>query len=141
VTLAQWLLLPAFIHVGWIFALVLRLGGGRVHSARAREVNIKEVAFDNSKWPGKLRQLASNYENQFEIPVLYYAVLPLLLVTGLADSVTVVLSWAFVLTRIAHSLIHTGRNVLVNRFYAFVAGVTCLMLMWLWFALRLFVIG
>jgi hypothetical protein len=124
-----------------VVALVLRLGSGRVRAARGREVNVKEVAFDNSKWPGKLRQLASSYENQFEIPVLYYAALPLLLITGLADGVTVVLSWAVVLARIVHSLIHTGRNVLVSRFYAFVAGVTCPILMWLWFALRLFVIG
>lgn len=137
----QLLLLPAFVHVGLVFILVARVGRGRVKAARGGKVRIKDVALDGSKWPDDLRKLANNYENQFELPVLYYAALALLLATGFADTVAIVLSWGFVFTRIIHSLVHTGGNVVIRRFYAFIAGLACLALMWAWFGIRLFAIG
>ncbi len=137
----QLLLLPAFVHVAFVLVLVSRIGLGRVRAARKGQVRMKDVALDGSKWPDDLRKLANNYENQFEIPVLYYAALALLLVAGLVDGAVIGLSWAFVATRIVHSFIHTGGNVVFRRFQAFAAGVACLALMWAWFGLRLFVIG
>ena len=140
-TSAQLLLLPAFVHAGLVFSLVTRIGLGRLRAARGGEVRIKDIALDSSKWPENLRKLGNNYENQFELPVLYYAALALLLATGLVDTVAIVLSWAFVATRLIHSFIHTGGNVVIRRFQIFVAGVACLALMWVWFAIRLFAIG
>ena len=140
-TPTQLLLLPAFVHVGFVLVLVSRVGLGRVRAVREGKVRMKEVALDNSKWPDDVRKLANSYANQFELPVFYYAALALLLATGLADGAAIVLSWAFVAARIVHSLIHTGGNVVFHRFQAFVAGVACLALMWAWFGLRFFVIG
>lgn len=140
-TPAQLLLLPAFAHVALIFVTVVRMGAGRVAAARGGEVRLKDVALDNSRWPERLRKLGNNYQNQFELPVLYYAALALILATGLADVPQIALSWAFVATRFVHSFIHTGSNVVVRRFYAFLAGGACIALMWLWLALRLYVTG
>ena len=67
--------------------------------------------------------------------------LPLLLVTGMADGVSVVLSWAFVASRVAHSIVHLGANVVLTRFRLFVLGFSIVALMWAWFGLRLYVIG
>ena len=135
------LLLPAFVHVAMVFFTVSRIGAGRVKAARSGAVRIKDVALDNSKWPEQLRKLGNSYANQFELPVLYYAALALILATGLADTAAVVLSFAFVATRLVHAFIHTGTNVVFHRFLAFASGVTCLFLLWAWFGLRLYVIG
>lgn len=140
-TSTQLLLLPAFAHVALIFVTVGRMGAGRVKAARGGEVRLKDVALDSSRWPERLRKLGNNYGSQFEMPVLYYAALAPILVTGLADTAQIVLSWAFVATRFVHSFIHTGSNVVVQRFYAFLAGGACIALMWLWFGLRLYVTG
>ena len=140
-TSTQLLLLPAFAHVGLIFATVVRMGAGRVAAVRGGEVKLKDVELDSSRWPERLRKLGNNYQSQFELPVLYYAVLALVLVTGLADAAQIVLSFAFVATRFVHSFIHTGANVVVRRFYAFLAGGACIALMWLWLGLRLYVTG
>ena len=139
--LTRLLLLPAFVHVAMVFFLVSRVGRGRVKAARSGAVRIKDVALDNSRWPDPLRKLANAYNNQFELPVLYYAALALIIATGLADMVAVVLSFAFVATRMVHAFIHTGTNVVFHRFLAFASGVTCLFLLWGWFGLRLYVIG
>ncbi|MCX7346486.1 MAG: MAPEG family protein, partial [Alphaproteobacteria bacterium] len=93
------------------------------------------------KWPEDVRKIANKYQNQFEVPVLYFALLPLLLATGKADGVSVVLSWAFVASRVAHSIVHLGANVVLTRFRLFVLGFSLVALMWAWFGLRLYVIG
>jgi hypothetical protein len=140
-TLTQALLLPAFVHVALVFILGARLGRARLAAARAGAVKIRDIALDSSRWPDDVRKLSNNFDNQFQVPVFYYAVLPLLLVSGLADSFGVALSWAFVASRIAHSAIHTGSNVVVRRFQAFVLGFAIVAIMWMWFGLRLFMIG
>jgi hypothetical protein len=131
------LLLPALIHVGLVFLLVLMTGGGRVAAARRGEVRLKDVALDASKWPNHLRKRANNYQNQFELPVLFYALIAFLLATRLVDAVQVILAWMFLITRLVHTYIHIGRNVVIDRFYAFVASVLALLAMWVWFALRM----
>ena len=140
-TQTQLLLLPAFVHVALVMVIVGRMGLGRVRAVREGKVRVKDIALDSSKWPDDLRKLSNNYENQFQLPVFYYAVLALLLATALADGVAVALSWIFVATRLVHTLIHTGGNVVLRRFQAFLAGLVIIVLMWAWFGLRLYVIG
>ena len=50
----------------------------------------------------------------------------------------IIFAWLFLLSRLVHSYIHTGRNILIDRFYAFLGSVFSLMIMWIWFAVRLF---
>jgi hypothetical protein len=140
-TLTQALLLPAFVHVALVFYIGFRMGRARFAAAQAGKVKVRDIALDNSRWPDDVLKFQNNFNNQFQVPVLWYALLPLLLVTAKADWLTVALSWAFVASRIAHSVIHTGTNVVLNRFRAFVIGFTLVALMWAWFALRLYVIG
>jgi hypothetical protein len=113
------ILLPALIHVALIFFLVIATGRGRVLAVRKGEVRLSEVALDGSHWPDPLRKRANNYQNQFELPVLYYILIALLLATRLVDAVQIIFAWLFLLSRLVHSYIHTGRNILVDRFYAF----------------------
>ena len=140
-TITQWLLLPAFIHVALVFIVGGGMGRARFRAARQGRVKIKDVALDNSGWPDDVRKFSNNYQNQFEVPVLFYAVLALLLATQLADWVAVVLAWVFVASRVVHTLIHTGANVVIRRFQVFVFGFSVVALMWVWFGLRLYVIG
>ena len=131
------LLLPALIHVGLVFFLVFMTGSGRVAAARRGEVRLKDIALDASKWPDHLRKRANNYQNQFELPVLFYALIAFSLATRLVDAVQVIFAWVFLITRLVHTYIHIGRNVVIDRFYAFVASVVALLAMWVWFALRI----
>ena len=140
-SIAQWLLLPAFAHVVLVFALGLRMGRARFRAASSGAVKVRDVALDNSRWPEDVRKIGNNFQNHFELPVLFYAALPLLLVTGKADWVGVALAWLFVASRVAHSVIHTGANTVIRRFQAFVFGFTVVALMWAWFALRFYVTG
>jgi len=140
-TIVQWLLLPAFIHVGWVMLLLVRMGRVRMAAVRKGAVTIEEIALDNRRWPDEVRKFSNNYDNQFQLPVLFYAILPLLLMLVKVDWLQVTLAWVFVLSRIVHSLVHTGRNEVMKRGQVFLVGYAALGLMWAWFALRLYVIG
>ena len=135
------LLLPAFIPMALVVAIGLRLLRARFAAGKAGLVERKRIALDNTAWPDNVRKLSNSYSSQFEFPVLYHALIPLLLVTGLGDTAQVVLSFLFVASRIAHSVVHTGGNVVVLRLRMFFLGVLCVVAMWVWFALRLYVAG
>jgi hypothetical protein len=140
-TVTQFLLLPAFVHVSLTTLIGTRLVRARIASVKAGKTRIKDIATDNRAWPEPLRQLGNNFDSQFDVPMMWYACCALLVATGLADWVAVVLSWIFAALRIAHSAVHTGANFVPTRMRLFLAGYAAMALMWVWFALRLFAIG
>lgn len=139
--LAKWLLAPAFVHVALVFFIGARMGRARFQAARAGAVKVKEIAADNSHWPEPVRRLGNAYQNQFELPVLFYALLPLLIVTEKVDWLSVAFAWAFMASRLVHAAIHIGPNIVRQRFRAFVFGFFIVVAMWAWFAARLYFIG
>lgn len=140
-TIVQWLLLPAFVQVLWVAVTGIRMGAARTAAVKSGKVTLDEIALDASRWPDEARKLANNYDNQFQLPALFFALLPLVILLVKVDWLTVTLAWVFVASRILHSLIHTGSNAVLKRGQAFLIGFAALTLMWAWFALRLYVIG
>jgi hypothetical protein len=134
----QELLLPVFLHVLLTLALGVILGLARRNALKDGKARVREVVLDTRQWPDHVRKLSNNFDNQFQLPMLWYAGVAFTLILGLADVVAVVLSWAFLLARIAHSYVHIGRNIMVQRFFVFVAGAIVLSLYWLWLALQVF---
>jgi hypothetical protein len=137
-TAQQELLLPVFLHVLLTLALGVILGLARRNALKDGKARVREVVLDTRQWPDHVRKLSNNFDNQFQLPMLWYAGVAFTLILGLADIVAVVLSWAFLLARIAHSYVHIGRNIMVQRFFVFAAGATVLSLYWLWLALQVF---
>jgi hypothetical protein len=140
-SIVQWLLLPAFLHVALVTVIGIRLGRARFRAGRAGVVRVEDIAIDSSRWPDDIRKLSNNFDNQFQIPVLFYAILPLLIILVKVDWVQVALAWAFVASRILHSQIHTGRNEVIRRFQVFLLGFILVVIMWAWFGARLYLIG
>jgi len=139
-TTQTWLL-PVFAHVLLVFALVGLTGSRRRAAIIRGEVRMQDIALDNAGRPEPLRKLANSYDNQFQLPVLFYAVMAFYPVAGLHDSRAVVLAWAFVATRYVHSWIHATTNYVPHRFLAFSAGVAMLFGLWGWLFVRLYVTG
>jgi hypothetical protein len=130
-------LLPVFVQVGLTFVLLFRMGAKRLGVLRAGEVSIPDIALAQPNWPAPATQAANAYHNQFQIPVLFYALVALALLTRRADLAFVAMSWLFVALRVAHAYVHVTSNHVPTRFRAFVAGSLVLMAMWIVFALRI----
>ena len=99
---------------------------------------MRDIALGERNWPTRIQQIANAYHNQFELPVLFYALVALALFTRKADLLFVVMSWMFVASRLVHAAIHTTSNKVSLRFMAFLVGVLILMVMWIIFAVRIF---
>jgi hypothetical protein len=131
-------ILPVLVQVGLTLFLLFWMGRTRVGHIRSGEVKVKDIVLGERNWPKRVLQIQNAYHNQFELPVLFYALVALALITRKADMLFVVMSWMFVASRLVHAAIHTTSNKLSRRFMAFVAGVLILAAMWVIFAIRIF---
>ena len=78
------------------------------------------------------------YMNLLELPVLFYVVCLLMLVTQRFDAVQVSLAWLFVATRTAHAFIYIAFNYIPLRFVSYLTGVITLGVLWTRFAVQTF---
>lgn len=133
----QMVLLPVFVQVGLTFALLLWMADARRRALVAGETKMKDIALRQPNWPKRATQIGNCYANQFEIPLLFYVLVALALPLRHADLLTVLLSWVFVITRFAHAGIFVSSNDVRHRSLAWFAGVLVLLVMWIWFALKI----
>ena len=138
-TAAQALLLPLFLHVLFTMGLGLVTAHARRKALTSGRAQLAEIVIDTRAWPDDVRKLGNNFDSQFQMPMLWYAVTAFTLILNLASPVTVILSWAFLATRLLHSFIHVGRNILIQRFAVFLASAIILTAQWIWLAYKVFV--
>ena len=132
------ILYPLLAQVALTFILMLRMGRLRVGAIRRRKVRFTDIALGQQVWPDNVQQASNAFRNQFELPVLFYLIIVLVIVTRAVDGLMVLLAWLFVLARLAHAWIHVTHNNVQHRFYAFLAGALLLVAMWGVFAWRVF---
>jgi hypothetical protein len=126
------ILYPVFVQVLLTFAVygLLAVARARAISTMNRGRGNPDLALGRVEWPEDAIKRAANQRNQFELPVLFYAVTAFALIVAAADFLMVVLAWLFVLTRIAHAAIHIGPNKVRWRSPVFALGVLILAIMW-----------
>jgi hypothetical protein len=95
-----------------------------------------DLAMGRVSWPDDAVKRSNNQRNQFELPVLFYAVVGFALILKGADTLMIVLAWLFVLTRIVHAAIHIGPNKVRWRSPAFALGFAIVVVMWIKLALH-----
>ena len=87
--------------------------------------------------PEWIERPARAFMNLLEVPVLFYLVCVLMIVTQRFDATQVTLAWAFVAIRAAHAAIHIAWNDVRVRFAAYLAGCLVLAALWMRFAASL----
>ncbi|MGZ8330571.1 MAG: MAPEG family protein [Rhodoplanes sp.] len=130
-------LAPLFIQVALTFGLLTWLAYRRVSLIGRGAVKPRDIALREPNWPPRVLQLQNAVSNQFELPVLFYVLTILSIITRHADFVFVVLAWVFVLLRLVHAAIHVTDNDLRRRGAVFITGATVLIVMWAIFMLRI----
>ena len=130
-------LLPVFLHVLLVFILLFWMGKERRGALVARDVQMKDIALDEPNWPKKATQIGNCLKNQFEFPMLFYALVAIALPLRQMDLVLVLLSWVFVVTRYVHAGIFVTSNNVGQRSFAFFAGVLALLAMWIIFTFKI----
>ncbi|HEV2572965.1 MAG TPA: MAPEG family protein [Beijerinckiaceae bacterium] len=132
----QAILLPVFAYVLLVLIILIELGRRRGQAVKAGEVG-QDATLRENAWPNYVTQVSNDFRNQFEIPVLFLALVAFAMFTRKADLLFVVLSWVFVISRYVHAFIHTTSNGMVPRLSAYFIGVVVLMVMWIIFAVQI----
>lgn len=130
-------LLPVFVQVALTFAVLFRLGAVRLKAIRAGGLVREEVVLGDTGWPPIVRQASNCFRNQFELPVLFYVLVVLALLTRQTSDLFLVLAWLFVISRIVHAYVYVTSNHIGWRFGAFAFGALVLLAMWVLFALAI----
>lgn len=127
---------PLFAHAVLIFFLYWLLSVRRFGAVRGGSVEAGQFR-ENLQEPAESLLVNNNLKNQFELPVLFYAV-SLALYASTADNWgTVALGWIFVISRYVHTWVHLTSNRLRYRRPAFMIGFFAVVAMWIWQAVWL----
>lgn len=132
------ILYPVFVQVFMTFSVLILMGTARRQSMiqNRNRLDDKDVALGTVTWTEEAHKRSKNFINQFELPVLFYAAVAFALILHAADTLMIVLAWVFVLTRVAHAIIHVGPNVVRWRGSLYIVGALMLLIMWLLLAIR-----
>ena len=133
----QFVLLPLFIEVLLTFGVMFGMMHFRTSSIRRGETRLERIALREPNWPVRATQFAYAFANQFELPVLFYVLTILAIITHHADLLYVLLAWVFVVLRVFQVGVHvTNNNVRVRgAFYG--AGALVLFIMWVIYIVRI----
>ena len=129
---------PAVAMAFLTFAVAIRMFRMRIGQIKREKIRLSSIA-TSSAAAERLTDSrgADNYRNLFELPVLFYLALVVASQTNQVNTLTLILAWAFVAARFAHSFVHTTYNKVIHRFYAFVASFFICAALWLVLAVGL----
>jgi hypothetical protein len=114
----------------------LRLYQLRFAEMARRRIDPQSIALSAQKDAGlQDTRGADNFNNQFQLPVLFYVAVLVAHATGQGGGLFVPLAWAFVASRLVHALIQWTYNRVVHRFAVYALGA--LILWWMWGLLAL----
>ena len=133
------ILWPTFALVLLIFAVLVTLATQRFRHVRAHPPRAENIATATAAkaYFEPVEPPANNLANLFEMPVLYFALVPLLILFRHAGHFEVLLAWIYVALRLVHSLIHIGRGKVNARFLVYLASCAVLAAMWIAFAIHM----
>ena len=133
----QFVLLPLFVQVLLTFVIGYLLFMARSSALRGKQVRWQQIALGEPAWPPLALARANAFRNQFELPVLFYVLTILEIITQHADFNYIVLAWIFVLARIGQATVHVTSNYMPLRGILFGVGALALFIMWMIFMVRI----
>jgi hypothetical protein len=114
------LLLTLFV---WVLMLQRRVAG-------MRETGIEpKVRADLDRLPATAVNASANFQNLFELPVVFYACVLALHQLGWIDAIHTVCAFGFFLFRVVHTAIHCTYNHVMHRFTAYAVASAFLWVM------------
>ena len=123
-------LLPLFAMVLLNLLVWLRLYQTRLGEMKRRRIHPQSVASSAQMATLEDTRAADNFRNLFELPVLFYAAVLLIIVSRSDSLVLLALAWAFVALRYLHSYIHCTYNRVKDRFSAYLFSGLALWALW-----------
>jgi len=130
------ILWPTFALVAWIFVVWFWMYVDRFALIRRQPPSAADFATNAAaaRYFEPVEMPASNLRNLLEVPPLYFALVPLLMLTHHANHIQVTLAWIYVVLRVLHSILHIVVRNVPLRFACYAISCAVLSAMWIGFA-------
>jgi len=129
--------LPLFVEVLLTFGVMFGMMYFRTSTLRRGETRLADISLREPNWPRRATQFGYAFANQFELPVLFYILTILVIITRHADLLFVLLAWIFVLMRVLQAVVHVTYNNVRMRGAYYGVGALILFIMWLIYIVRI----
>ncbi len=127
------LIWPMLVHMSMTILILFWLAYSRV--SRIAKQGMAEIR--KKGFPVHVTNASDNFKNQFEVPVIFYALSILIIMAGTATQTIVLAAWVFVIGRIIHAFIQLTKNIIFPwRFLIFLITVLALIVMLVAFGLQ-----
>lgn len=129
------IIIPVFLQVMLTFAILFAVGYLRLRSVGQRTVHPKDYVLmtGQDQWPVMIQRLGRSFHNQLEVPMLFYVLAILILVTDIESQLLMNMAWVYVGLRYLHALIHIVYNKVIHRFTVYIISCLVLLAMWVLF--------
>lgn len=124
---SQLIFIPVLAHIVLVFGIYLLLLKRKKQAFKEQPIDLKVTALNCKAWPDEVVKVSNNLDNQFEAPVLFYALCTILFCIKAVNTPALVLAWAFSLSRYVHAYVHCNSNYVPVRMKIFSLGIACLM--------------
>lgn len=127
---------PVIIQALVTLYLYIPMSARRIESVKSGSAKASDYRLVE-KEPAEVRQMTRAIANQYETPILFYAVCISAFVTQNASTVMLALAWIYVIVKCAHVFVQTTSNRLRFRRPIFMLSYVTLIVMWVTFGLQL----
>ena len=118
---------PVLVQIVLTIIVFLILAKRKVADVKAGTADRVKSALDNKAWSESVIKASNNLDNQFQTPVLFYALCFVLAQLNAVTAVTLGLAWFYAISRYVHMFVHVGSNHIPHRRPLFLLGVFALM--------------
>lgn len=119
------------LYFAYTIALGLVMFVKRFKAIKNKTIRLSYFRDYQGEVPQELEVYKNHFENQFQVPVIFMAACLAIALLKLASPFVVVLAYAFIISRLAHSYIHLINNNVRHRGLVYIFGALCVLGLWI----------
>ena len=127
--------LMAFLNLFLIFRLIFMA----TNYTRNKDIRLSQFRIYEGEFPDRLRAARQQYQNMFEIPIIFYLLCLLNIYFNNYNQFDIVMAWGFVIFRMIHFVIRLQNQKNINiipRTFIFIISLIFLTIGWVSFVIK-----
>ena len=127
--------LMAFLNLFLIFRLIVMA----TSYTRNKDIRLSQFRIYEGEFPDRLRSARQQYQNMFEIPIIFYLLCLLNIYFNNYNQFDIVMAWGFVIFRMIHFVIRRKNQKNINiipRTFIFIISLIFLTVGWVSFVIK-----
>ena len=127
------ILYPATLMIALTLLLYVKNYLDNLKATKNRDINFSHFKTYSEKVPEYISVSRQTLKNQFELPIIFYFLISLILIFDVLNIGILSLIWIFVISRYIHSYVRLTSNYVPHRAKIFQVGLLSLMVCYIMF--------